>query len=71
MVENGRGGEGLTVVVGADLERLVPSHDEAYFVGLVVLEEPNVARPAFFPLAALPDESEQFRSPATPTRVSD
>lgn len=58
-------------MVGADLERLVPSHDESYFVGLVVLKETNVPSPAFFPLAALPDESEQFGSPEAYRDVSD
>ena len=50
----------LTVVVGADLEGLVTSHDEASLAVLLMLQQPDVASPALFPLLGVADEFEQL-----------
>lgn len=44
-------GKQHTVVVGADLERLLSSHNQADLVVLLVLEQPDVASSSLLPLA--------------------
>lgn len=47
-------------MVGADLEGLVTSHDEASLAVLLMLQQPDVASPALFPLLGVADEFEQL-----------
>lgn len=54
----------LTVVVGADLECLVTSHQDTDLAGLLVLEQSDVACSTLFPLLGLPLESEELCTPA-------
>jgi hypothetical protein len=57
------GGElhlGDDVVVGADLEGLVATHNQSGLAVLLVLEQTNVARTTLLPLAALLDELEKL-----------
>ena len=49
-----------TVVVRANLERLVPPHDQPSLLVFAVLEQPNIARATLFPLPALAVESEKL-----------
>jgi len=49
-------------VVGADLERLVSTHDKASLAILGVLQETNIAGAALLPLVALLDELEELGS---------
>lgn len=51
---------GLTVVVGANLEGLVPAHDQASLAVLLVLEQADITGTTLLPLAALADELEQL-----------
>lgn len=51
----------LTVVVGADLEGLIPAHHKASLVVLLVLEQTDVTGTTLFPLLALTVEAEQLR----------
>lgn len=44
-------GKQHTVVVGADLERLLSSHNQADLFVLLVLEQPDIASSALLPLA--------------------
>jgi hypothetical protein len=53
----------LTVVVGADLERLVAPHDETDLLGLLVLQETNITGTTLLPLGRLGDEAEQLGAP--------
>lgn len=48
----------LTVVVGADLEGLVSSHDQSGFAVLLVFEQPHIASSALLPLTSVPVELE-------------
>ena len=52
----------LTDVVRANLERLVPSHDQSNLLGLFVLEQTNIARSSLLPLKVGLDESEELGS---------
>lgn len=49
MVWPGISSERLTIMVGADLESLVSSHDQTSLAVLLVLQQTNVARPSLFP----------------------
>ncbi len=49
-----------TVVVGADLEGLVASHDQASLAVFLVLQQPDIAGSALLPLAGLADELKQL-----------
>jgi hypothetical protein len=57
-------GTGRTEVVRADLEGLVAAHDEPDLARALVLEEADVARPSFLPLARVLVEAEELRAPA-------
>lgn len=48
------------VVIRADFQGLVPSHDQSRFAVVLVLEQPHIARAAFLPLPALTVEFEEF-----------
>lgn len=50
----------LTVVVGADLEGLVPAHDQTGLLVLLVLQETDVTSTALLPLLALTVKLEQL-----------
>lgn len=50
----------LTVVVGADLEGLVPTHDQTSLLVLLVLQQTNVTGTALLPLLALTVKLEQL-----------
>ena len=50
----------LTVVVGADLEGLIPAHDQAGLLVLLVLQETDVTSTTLLPLLALTVELEQL-----------
>ena len=52
-----------TGMIGADLVRLVPSHDKSDLLRLSMCEQTNLARAAFFPLFGRALEPEQFSSP--------
>lgn len=52
----------LTVVVGADLECLVSSHDQPSLPVLLVLQQPNIASATLFPFSALSIELEELGS---------
>ena len=52
-----------TKVVGADLEGLVAAHNEADLARLLVLQQANLASPAFLPLVRARVEAEQFCAP--------
>jgi len=54
-----RGGR-RTVVVRADLERLVAAHDQPRLTVLLVLQQAYVAGPALLPLARLADKLEEL-----------
>ena len=50
-------------MVRADLEGLVAAHDEADLGRLLVLQQANLASPAFLPLVRARVEAEQFCAP--------
>ena len=52
-------------MVRADLEGLVAAHDEADLARLLVLQQANLARPAFLPLVRARVEAEQFCAPVS------
>lgn len=54
--------ERRTVVVGANLERLVAAHDDTDLLGLLMLEQANIASAALFPLFAARVEAEELRT---------
>ena len=47
-------------MVGADLEGLVPAHDEASLMVLLVLKQPDITSTTFLPLLTLAVELEQL-----------
>ena len=49
---------GHTVVVGANLEGLVSSHNQSSLAVLLVLQQPNITSSTLSPLVALLDELE-------------
>jgi hypothetical protein len=53
-----------TVVVGADLEGLVPSHDQSGLAVLLVLQQLNITGTALLPLLGLGIKLEQLGAPA-------
>ncbi len=56
-------GDVLTEVVGADFESLIASHHETDFLGLLVLQQTDVARTTLLPLRSLSREPEELRPP--------
>lgn len=50
----------LTVVVGADLQGLIPAHDQAGLLVLLVLQQTHVTGATLLPLLALAVELEQL-----------
>ena len=58
----------LTDVVGADLEGLVPSHDQTGLARLLVLEQADVARAPLLPLKVVLEESEELCAPGVSAR---
>lgn len=48
----------LTVVVGADLEGFVSSHDQSSFAVLLVFEQSHITGSALLPLTSVPVELE-------------
>lgn len=59
---------GLTVVVRADLERLVPPHHEPDLLRLAVLQHAHVSRTPLLPLGRLGNEAEELCSPVKRSR---
>ena len=55
--------ETRTEVVRANLEGLVASHHETNLLGLLVLEETNVASSSFLPLGRATVETEELGTP--------
>jgi hypothetical protein len=53
----------LTVVICADLKRLVPSHDQADLLMSLVLQNSNVTSSSLLPLFSFLVESEKLGSP--------
>ena len=53
----------LTEVIRADLEGLIASHHETNFLGLLVLQQTDVARTTLLPLRRLGREPEELRPP--------
>ena len=51
-------------MVGADLESLVATHDQADLLRLLVLEEADVTSAALLPLGRVGDEAEELGAPA-------
>lgn len=54
---------GLTEVVCADFERLIASHHKTDFLGLLMLEQTDVARTTFLPFRGVGRKPEEFRPP--------
>ena len=52
----------LTVMIRADFQSLVPSHDQSGLLILLVLQQPHVSCSALFPLPRVTVESEKFRT---------
>lgn len=50
----------LTVVVGANFERLVAAHDQTCLAVLLVLQQADVTGAALLPFIGVPDELEQL-----------
>lgn len=50
-------------MVGADLQSLIPAHDETGLAGLLVLEDADVAGTALLPLRVGLDETEELGAP--------
>ena len=59
----------LTEVIRADLEGLIASHHETDFLGLLVLQQTDVARTALLPFRGLSREPEELRPPGTSCRA--
>lgn len=53
---------GLTVVVGADFQGLVSSHDQAGLVVLFVLQQSDISGSTLLPLVGILDELEELRA---------
>ena len=56
-------GKMLTGMVRADFEGLIAPHHEPDLLGLLVLQQTDVARPAFLPLRGFCREPEELRTP--------
>lgn len=54
---------GRTEVVGADLQGLVPAHDKANLLGLLVGKQTDVTGTAFLPFRRGRLEAEELRAP--------
>ena len=57
----------LTDVVRADLQSLIPAHDETDLLRGLVLEETDLAGAAFLPLEVVLDEAEELCAPGVST----
>lgn len=53
----------ITIVVGADLEGLVATHQETDLLGLLVLHQADITGTALLPLVGLLDEAEKLSAP--------
>lgn len=53
----------LTVVVGADLQGLITTHEKTDLLGVLVLHEADVTGTALLPLVGLLDETEKLGAP--------
>ena len=57
-------------MVRTDFESLITPHHKPNLLGLLVLEQPNIARASFLPLRRTGIETEQLGTPRPDLRVS-